>query len=527
MKKKILFSLITFLLFFTFLELTFRIFSPPGAYSFLERRFIEEKLTAKKTPNEIRIFLFGESTMHGCNLYPKSTIKKWMDMYLEEVIGKESAQQVKVFNFGRLGEDSDFMIHAFAQTLPYKPDIVVFYSAHNDFGLVEHRNRVIYGVPFSEKIDIFFSELARKSSFISFFNRLQVHNRMLRHRQDDKESKYSEGFKYIEIDRSFSDKKKGLIDTESNSFKKIINKWKKNIYKIIQLGQKNKIPIIFFEGVANFKDFGPSSSVHRKDMVEEELYVWEELDKRADKSFADGNYDQAFKLYNECLGLDDQFAKTYYRLGQCYENIGYYEKANKFYKLSNDYDHFPARAHSFVNQFYEDISSKRLSGIYVIQTQELFEKNSPNRIIDASLIADPVHPTIEGQTLMASAILRIMDSEKLLPSDTTWNWANMPVSYLELYDRLGIDNESLFFYYFNKAKYLSPRYYDSAIEYTQKALAIDPDSLSAQRLLAWVFWVKGDKDKALIKYEELYKKAPAVMEKVFLKYPEIKQELVQ
>ena len=527
MKKKVLFSLITFLLFFTLSELTFRVFSPPGAYSFLERRFIEEKLTAKKGPDEIRIFLFGESTMHGCNLYPKSTIKKWMDMYLEKIIGEKNAQAVKIFNFGRLGEDSDFMVNAFAQTLPYKPDIVVFYSAHNDFGLVDHRNRVVHGIPFSEKIDIFFSELIRKSSFISFFNRLHVRSRLLRHRQKDKKNKYSEGFKYIEIDRSFSDKKKGLIDTESDSFGKIINKWKKNIYKIIELGQKNKIPVIFFEGVANFKDFGPSSSVHRKGIAEEWLDAWKELDRRADKSFSVGRYDQASQFYNECLGLDDQFAKTYYCLGQCYENLGYYEKANKYYKLSNDYDRFPARGHSFVNQFYEDILSRGLSGIYVIQTQELFEENAFNGIVDAAFISDPVHPTIKGQSLMASAILEIMYDKKLLPQDIVWDWNNMPDSYLELYDNLGIDREFLFFYYFNKAKYLSPRYYDAAIRCAEKALEIDPNSLSAQRLLAWVFWVKGDKDKALIKYEELYKKAPAVMEKVFLKYPEIKQELTQ
>ena len=120
-----------------------------------------------------------------------------------------------------------------------------------------------------------------------------------------------------------------------------------------------------------------------------------------------------------------------------------------------------------------------------------------------------------------------MDEKKLLPSDIVWEWDNMPMSYLELYDRLGIDDEFLFFYYLNKAKYLSPRYYDTAIEYAQKALKIKPDSLSAQRLLAWILWLKGDRDKALIKYKELYEKAPAVMEKVFLKYPEIKQELIQ
>ena len=523
-KKNILFSLVIFLLFFTFCELTFRIFSPPGAPSFIERRIIEEKITTKKAPNEIRIFLFGESTMHGSNLYPKSTIKKWMDLYLEQIIGKENARQVKVFNFGKPGANSTFIASGFAQTLPYKPDIVVFYSAHNDL----HRNRIIHGgVPFSEKIDTFFSELTRKSCFISFFNRLHVYRRMLRHKKDDKKSKYSEGFRYVEIDRRISEREKQKVDEQSKAFQKLINNWTKNIQRIIRLGQKNNIPIIFFEGVANFKQFGPYESVHQKGMSAEQLRIWEALDKRADKLFTDGKYEQASKIYNECLNLDDKFAKTYYRLGQCYENLGYYKKANECYKLSNDYDHFPSRAHSFVNRFYEDVLVEDLNTIHIIKTQELFEQNAPHGIVDTTLTSDPVHPTIKGQSLMASAILGMIYEEKLLPADITWHWDKTPSSYLELYDRLEIDDEFLFFSYLNTAKYMSPRYHDAAIENVEKALSIDSDSLTAQRLLAWILWLKGEKEKALSKYKELYKKAPDTMEKVFIKYPQIKKQLIQ
>ena len=102
--------------------------------------------------------------MHGHYLYPRSTIKTWMKLYLQDLLPEASARRVTITNFGRLGEGSDFITRAFIETIPYKPNLAVFYLAHNDYTLVRHREAYFKPIPFKEKMEHFFGEIPTKSS---------------------------------------------------------------------------------------------------------------------------------------------------------------------------------------------------------------------------------------------------------------------------------------------------------------------------------------------------------------------------
>ena len=75
--KKLLISisqvLISTLVLFVILELVFRLFSVPGASEFVEKIVIRERLTREKPRDEIRIFTYGESTMHGAQYGPTAS----------------------------------------------------------------------------------------------------------------------------------------------------------------------------------------------------------------------------------------------------------------------------------------------------------------------------------------------------------------------------------------------------------------------------------------------------------------------
>jgi len=524
-KKDFLFSAITVILFFVLLEFTLRVFSPPAAYDFIERRIFEQKLTLRKTPGEIRIFLFGGSTMHGSDLYPKSTIKKWMDLYAEKILGEKSASRINVLNFGRLGEDSRFVLEVFSQTLGYRPDIVVFYSAHNDFVIKQHRNELLFGKSYGDRIHDFFSGWVRKSSLLSSINRFFIRKKTLRKQRASKASQYSEGYDFIEIEKKPTSLSKDQLALGSEVFQKVQKNLEDNIIKIIRIGQKYKIPVIFLEGIADFKDYPPRASTHGKNITAEQLRYWEQLNSRAEALLAKAQYKEASRVFEECLKYDNEYAMSYYRLGQCYEYLSDYAQANKNYKLANDFDPLRSRGPSSENKFYEKLSASALSGVFVIPTPKIFEESSEHGIMEEGrLLADVVHPTIEGQALMALSVLRLLYQQNLLPTDIIWHWENLPASYLALQDKLGIDDEFLFFYYLNKAKFMLS-YSDKVIEYIKKALEINPDSLAAQRLLAWIHWQRGDIQEAIREYRELYKKAPKMMEEVFIKFPKIKQAL--
>ena len=85
-------------------------------------------------------------------------------------------------------------------------------------------------------------------------------------------------------------------------------------------------------------------------------------------------------FYLKCLEIDPEYAQTYYRLGQCYENASRFEKANQYYLMANDKDRVPLRAPSEVNQFYDKLEKAHLKDVAVIKTMALFQKYSPTTL---------------------------------------------------------------------------------------------------------------------------------------------------
>ena len=520
--KYSLFSATTLILFFILAEGVSRfLFIHPGTCDFIERRIIEQGLTPQKSGNEFRIFLCGESTMQGDALYPKSTIEKWILIYLKDVLRKDVVKRVKIYNLARLGSNSRFITRSFLATLPYKPDLVVFYTAHNDFVQLDNRHSGFDPQPLAFGDKGFSKELIRRvikqSAFLSEITRCYIRLKIERHKREDRDKK--DDLPEIETIDKHYDARYDAINRESYKFKTILSNWVTNINTVIHAAQKRQVPLIFLSGVANYKEYPPNESVHQAGLDRETLSQWAAYHARADRRMADGNFKKALGLYQKALRLDPEYALTYYRLGQCYENLSQFKKANDYYQAANDKDRVPLRAPSEVNQFYKSLDEEKLSGVTVIRSQELFEKSLPHGIVDGRLLLDTMHPSIEGQALIALEIVKsIYDHEWLAPKEL-WAWHDLgPTQDYEKH--LGLDEDFEFSVYLKKAIFVG-RFYDKAIEYSKKALQIKPDSIEAKRQLAWTYWRKGDRDEAIRLYEEIYEQSPITCIEIMRKNPEI------
>ena len=186
-KKYLAFSLITVFLFFFILECLTRLVTVTGSYDFIERTIIQQDLKVHKQPGEYRIFLFGESTMHGSFLFPRSTIKRWMELYIENLLGKDASRKITIINFSRLGCGSEFMLHSFKDTLAYKPDLVIFYTSHNNFIQLELRDDVLKPKLSSDKFSEVIQELTKKSCLISTMKRIAVLGKIRKSEKKKKE----------------------------------------------------------------------------------------------------------------------------------------------------------------------------------------------------------------------------------------------------------------------------------------------------------------------------------------------------
>lgn len=517
-----LFSFITLALFLGLAEIICRIlFVTPGTCDFIERRIIEQGLGKYKSSGEFRIFLYGESTMQGDALSPKSTIEKWISIYLEDLLGKQTAQKVKIYNLARCGSNSHFIAKSFFNTVNYKPDLAVFYTAHNDFVQLDNRHSNFNPKPLTFGQRGFLENRGwhwvKQSALASELVRLHIRFKIAQHERKDKFKK--ESAPVIETWDKFYNPQYDAIVHNSSIFETIFSNWVGNVYQIVRVAQTRKIPAIFLEAVSNLKEYRPNESVHRASLDAAKLSRWKSLDRQAENAFFAKDYRRAFRFYQRCLSLDPEYALTYYRLGQCYENFSLSEKANQFYLTANDKDRVPLRAPSEVNQFYDGLDQLHLEDITVIKTQSLFEKSSPSGIVDGHLILDTMHPSIEGQALIALEIVKLIYDKGLIASRESWRWNELGPKE-DYINKLGLDKDFEFGVYLNKAIFVG-RFYDKAIEYSKKALAIKPDSIEAKRELAWAYWRKGDVEEAVWLYAELYEELPEEISEVFRKYPSL------
>ncbi len=521
--KKILFSVIIVISFFGFAELVSRIFVFPSSYDYIERRIIEHKLTQRKKNQEFRIFLYGESTMHGGALYPRSVIGKWLRMYLSDLLPENIMRNITIVNFGRMGADSNFIANSFAETIVYKPDLAIFYTVHNDFCLVEYRIDRISKKTLLHKFEDFSRALPKKSSFLSIFNRLIIQAKIKRSKiKDARLGAEDPWYRELDTPEAFR-KESNLLRPGSLQFMLVMENFKNNVGRIIETAQRHAVSIIFFEGLSRWKGYEPIRSIHGTALTKDMLPVWERCFSEADNLFARGEYKKALTLYCKCIDIDSSYARAYYRAAECYERLGEFDNARRNYTLANDNDYFPIRAPSVVNQFYENIRTSDIKGTDVIQTQKLFEENSPNGMVDENLTIDQIHPTPEGQALMALEIVKVIYKNNLLFPQEKFRWDKLR-SIDEMKKRLDLNNENMFYIYTGTASYLTKNYREAA-KFLERALMIKPKSVFVKSWLAWTYWKMGELEKAALLYQELYWERPSLASAFFKRHPDIKEVL--
>ena len=523
LRKKILFGAIAIVLFFGCLELTSRIFVFPGSFDYIERRIMEHSLNQHKKRGEFRIFLYGESTMQGGALYPHSVIGKWLRLQLADLLPEDAYRNITVVNFGRMGSDSGFTADAFKETVAYKPDLAVFYTVHNDFCLAAYRPAAIRKRHLWDRFEDFCETLPKKFAFLNLFNRLVIKAKIERNKtMDDRLSAEDPWYPESDTPEAFREDA-NLLRPGSPDFGLVAEKFKNNVHRIIGTARANDIPIIFFEGLSRWRDYEPIRSVHGAALTDNKLSAWEASFSEAEALFGRGLYDKALELYRKCIDLDLSYALAYYRAAECYERLEKFTDANKNYVLANDNDYFPIHAPSLVNRFYEDIHMANMKGVEVIRTQELFERNSPNGIVDDSLTIDQIHPSPEGQALMALEIAKIMYEYGLPVPPDRWRWDKLR-GVDEMKKALDLNGDNMFHIYTGTASYLA-RHYRKAARVLEKALAIRPKSVFARSWLAWTYWKMGERDKAMALYRELYRERPSPAAAFFSRHPDIEEAL--
>lgn len=485
---------------------------PQGTSDFIERTLFQNKLELKKPSGQYRIFVYGESTIHGAGYAPFSTPVKWLEAYLHDFL---PGHDIKVVNFGRLGEGSAYIVQAFQDTLQYKPDLAIFYMGHNGF-YPENR------VEFVKRDEAEFSHRLRKwlhkSRLFSAIVRETIKVKIKRHAARIEDTM---GEARIETNTSPEENEKGIITLPGSLvYQENVQFFKENIEKIIKAGKEGRIPILFMKPVCNLKNYPPNSSAHLKALSPETLAQWDRFHRQGQEASKKNNDLQALEFFEKAFAIDPTYADLAFRLGQLYFQKGEIEKARAFFEQARDSDVVIRRApKDILNVFNEFVAQEQIH--YYFDTEKALVSHVPGGILGWPIIEDNVHFSIEGHALTGRALADEIAKNDWVSPRSEWRFdSEHPVA--EIKKEFGITDRKIFLNYCSVINYLGRRY-DERLEFAHRALDLFPEDPTALRQLAWAYWLKGNKEKAFGVYRQLGKIDPTSLETVFRAQPELKQ----
>ncbi len=339
-----------------------------------------------KPENSFRIFVLGSSTIYGFP-YEKNLMatrilhKRLQDAYPDKTIEMVNTS-ITAINTVTLKDFS-------RQIMEYEPDALLIYAGHNEF-------YGAYGIGSNER--------TIGSSFLRTVHFKLINLRLYQLMQSAIQGITGKGSnisgdsdqKGTLMKRIVNDKE---IAYDSEKYKHGVEQFQDNLADILNQANKNEIPVFLSDLISNVKDIPP---------------------------FGD-------------IGSGSQSAKFNYNAALDALSSGDTVLAKELFYKAKDLDPVRFRASEEINQvIYKLVKEK---GARLIPAKEQFSKASPGGIIGNNLLAEHVHPNIEGQFLLADLFyLRIVQSRLIGDSPNSLsakspeyyrrNWAYTPLDSL-------------------------------------------------------------------------------------------------
>lgn len=337
--------------------------------------FIAAARNAGVTKDTFNIYFLGCSTMWGVPYGPYFSIPHVIDYRLDGDLG---GGPVRTVNFGVAAKDIDYVRHVLELVMREKetfhPSLIVVYSGNNEF-LKFHPTE-----PDSPHTSIMWlahhSELARQVLTLAFRKKgeiLETNNRTF-------------------FDRS-------IFPFDPRGKEKTMNNYKRNVFQIAELTEKNAVPLLISTTAGNHADWEPNRSIlcrSAEGKKEEFLQTF----KRGLKAEMRKDYAAALKAYQENLAVCDQFAEVNFRLGKVYRALNQFNHAKAAFQKAVDQDGMPIRAVSSQNDFIRSLDS--LDHVFVVDSLAYLQNHYG--LVGDNVIVDGVHPNFEGYLILGELI---------------------------------------------------------------------------------------------------------------------------
>jgi len=348
--------------------------------------FRPTSFAAQKSANEFRIFVLGGSTVQGRPWSTETAFPHWLELSLNTAGHK---RQYKVINCGGVSYASYRLVPILREVLHYQPDLVIFCEGNNEF--LEDRS---YTAIQRQPAAIAWAE--RQAMRLRTYNLLRAG--VLSLRSDEQQAREILG---PEVDARL-DWKDGLAEyhRDPDWHSAVIAHFEFNLRRMVAIANEANVPLLLVSPVANLQ-WEPFKSEHRADLSPEQLAEFDALVTEARVLYA-SDLPTSLEKLQAAITIDPQYAAAQYELGVTLLELNRRNEAEQALRLAKELDVCPLRILEPLRNIIRQIATETHTPL--VDAESVLVAHSRSGFADGQWLVDHVHPTIEGNQLIASAI---------------------------------------------------------------------------------------------------------------------------
>jgi tetratricopeptide (TPR) repeat protein len=190
----------------------------------------------------------------------------------------------------------------------------------------------------------------------------------------------------------------------------ILLHYQSSLKRMVDIAQSAGAEIIFIVPASNLKDSSPFKSQHTAGISQPDRVRVENLITQALEQMAAARWLEASETLNTAIEIDPRFAELHYRRGKALFALGRYEEAKIAFTRARDEDICPLRVLSSMREKLAEVTratgSPTIDFIALLEQRQLTAKG--HSILGEEYFLDHVHPTIEGNRMLALKLLEVL-----------------------------------------------------------------------------------------------------------------------
>jgi tetratricopeptide (TPR) repeat protein len=369
--------------------------------------FNSQRFLAQKPAGAYRIFCMGGSTTYGHPYDDTTSFCGWLREFLRAA---DPSREWEVVNAGGISYASYRVARLMEELVRYEPDLFIIYSGHNEF--LERRT---------------YASLIRLPSAVRGIGGLLSRTRLftavqyLVHSTEAKKSAETAprdqlpGEVFTQLEHGVGP---DAYERDDAMRQQILDHYRFNLLRMVDIARSVGADVILVTPASNLGSCSPFKSEHREGLDESQLRRWQMLVDRAVEARAAKRLDEAIGHLDEARSIDDRYAELYYLRGRVLEDLGRHAEAKVAFLRALDEDICPLRALAPMRQIVADVATDR--NVAMVDFVSLVEQQSEHGIPDQRLFLDHVHPTLEGNRLLARALLQELIRQDVATPASSW-----------------------------------------------------------------------------------------------------------